>query len=62
MPVPPPGTSADPESARLLAGEMTAEEALRWYTKLVYRETGSYEATARRLRLDRRTVKAKVSR
>jgi hypothetical protein len=26
----------------------------------VYRQTGSYEETARRLRLDRRTVKSKV--
>jgi DNA-binding NtrC family response regulator len=43
-----------------LNGRLTAEELLRRYCTLVYRQTGSYEATARRLGLDRRTVKSKV--
>jgi len=30
------------------------------YCACVYSQTGSYEETARRLQLDRRTVKAKV--
>ncbi len=39
---------------------VTAEELVEAYCALVYAETGSYEATARRVGLDRRTVKAKV--
>ena len=42
------------------AGRMTADEMLSRYTTMVYRQTGSYEETARRLGIDRRTVKAKV--
>ena len=44
------------------AGKLTAEELLRGYVTLVYSRTESYEETARRLGLDRRTVKAKVDR
>jgi transcriptional regulator with AAA-type ATPase domain len=41
--------------------QLTADELVRRYCQIVYRQTGSYEATARRLGLDRRTVKAKVT-
>jgi transcriptional regulator with PAS, ATPase and Fis domain len=41
-------------------GRLTADEVLSRYCTLVYRRTGSYEETARRLGIDRRTVKAKV--
>jgi hypothetical protein len=41
-------------------GLLTADELLGRYVTLVYSRTGSYEETARRLGLDRRTVKAKV--
>jgi transcriptional regulator with AAA-type ATPase domain len=41
-------------------GSITAEQLLSHYCTLVYRHTGSYEETARRLQLDRRTVKSKV--
>jgi len=41
-------------------GELTADELLRQYCTLVYEQTGSYEETARRLQLDRRTVKGKI--
>jgi transcriptional regulator with AAA-type ATPase domain len=41
-------------------GRLTADELVQAYCALVYAETGSYEATARRIGLDRRTVKAKV--
>jgi hypothetical protein len=42
------------------AGNWTADEVLAHYSALVYRKTGSYEEAARRLGMDRRTVKAKV--
>jgi transcriptional regulator with AAA-type ATPase domain len=42
------------------AGSLTAEELLGRYVTIVYSRTRSYEETARRLGLDRRTVKAKV--
>ncbi len=44
----------------LIEGKLSADELLRRYCTLVYAETGSYEATARRLGIDRRTVRAKV--
>jgi hypothetical protein len=44
----------------ILGGELTADQLLRRYCTLVYCATGSYEATARKLKLDRRTVRAKV--
>lgn len=43
-------------------GSLTASELLSRYCTLVYSQTGSYEETARRLEMDRRTVKAKVNR
>lgn len=43
-------------------GDLTASELLNRYCTLVYSRTGSYEETARRLAIDRRTVKAKVNR
>ena len=47
-------------TSSLSAGALTADELLSRYCTLVYAQTNSYEATARRLKLDRRTVKAKV--
>ncbi|MCX5758520.1 MAG: sigma-54 factor interaction domain-containing protein, partial [Candidatus Hydrogenedentes bacterium] len=44
------------------AGHLTADDLLRRYCTLVYAETGSYLETARRLNLDRRTVKERVDR
>jgi len=42
------------------AGRLTANAMLSRYCTVVYRQTGSYEETARRLSIDRRTVKSKV--
>lgn len=43
-------------------GELTADELLDAYCKLVHRQRGGYEPAARKLGLDRRTVKARVTR
>ena len=42
------------------AADLPAEEILRRYCTLVYAKTGSYQEAARRLGLDRRTVKSRV--
>jgi DNA-directed RNA polymerase specialized sigma24 family protein len=44
------------------AGRLTADELLTRYATVVYHQTGSYEETARRIGIDRRTVKTKVDR
>src|SRR5262245_22184223 len=55
--------SAHEEFSRAFTeGELTADELLRRYCTLVYAQTRSYEETARRLQLDRRTVKSKIDR
>jgi transcriptional regulator with AAA-type ATPase domain len=41
-------------------GMLTADELLRRYCTLVYAQTGSYQETAQRLQLDRRTIKGKI--
>ena len=46
--------------SQLERGELSADELLRRYCTIVYAQTGSYEEAARRLGIDRRTVKAKV--
>jgi hypothetical protein len=56
------GDAVDRFSADLRAGRLTAEQALSRYSTIVYRRTGSYEETARRLQIDRRTVKSKIDR
>lgn len=50
----------DDFSRRYEAGEATAEEVLSRYAAHLYRLTGSFEEAARRMKLDRRTVKKKV--
>jgi transcriptional regulator with PAS, ATPase and Fis domain len=44
------------------SGRVTADELLSRYCGVVYGQTGSYEETARRLKLDRRTVKSYATR
>lgn len=53
-------STRDEFSEAVRTGTMTADELLRRYCTLVYSQTGSYEETARRLQLDRRTVKSKI--
>src|SRR6185295_15504814 len=61
-----PATRIPTESPRqalaeeILSARLAAEEVLNRYCTLVYAETGSYQEAARRLGLDRRTVKARV--
>jgi transcriptional regulator of acetoin/glycerol metabolism len=50
-----------PKEPAVLDGQMTEEQLLRWYTGLVYKQTGSYQETARRLGIDRRTARARIT-
>jgi DNA-binding NtrC family response regulator len=54
------GDGVDDFYRRFRAGEFSADELLARYAARVYRLTGSYEEAARRMGMDRRTVKAKV--
>jgi DNA-binding NtrC family response regulator len=56
----PAPSDAEKFTAAFETGSLTADELLNLYAKQVYRQTGSYVATARRLKLDRRTIKARV--
>lgn len=44
-----------------LVGNLTADQLLQQYCHWIHQKTGSYEATARKLGIDRRTVKAKIA-
>lgn len=46
--------------AELRQGVLTADQLLQHYCHWVHGKTGSYESTARRLKVDRRTVKSKI--
>ncbi len=48
-----------PAVGAFVAGSFTAEEMPRRYCTLVFAQTGNYQETARRLGIDRRTVKEK---
>ena len=54
-----PGAAED-WNTLLGEGRLTAEDVLRRYTRHVHGQAGTVEETARRLDLDRRTVKAKL--
>jgi DNA-binding NtrC family response regulator len=62
----PPGSlgtpGGDPFLDPIRAGTLTADDLLRRYCTHVHALTGSYQETARRLGIDRRTVRAKVDR
>jgi len=53
-------TGDDAFLAKFRSGQWSAEEVLAKYSAQVYLQAGSYEEAARRLGLDRRTVRAKV--
>jgi transcriptional regulator with AAA-type ATPase domain len=62
-----PPTTSDPTAAsradwleQAAAGTLTADELLSHYCRSVHAQLGTYEATAERLGLDRRTVRRKV--
>ncbi len=55
-----PRGAAEALAEGLRRGSLSAEQLLQRYCALVYEQTGSYLETARRLGLDRRTVRAKV--
>ncbi len=55
---------ADPARAladRIHRGELSADDLLREYCTLVYARTGTFEKAAQVLKLDRRTVRAKIT-
>jgi len=60
MPLP-PRCPAAALAAELATGRLTAEQVLRRYCSIVYAQTRNLEETARRLDLDRRTVKARLA-
>lgn len=53
-------SAADVLIQQINTRSLTAEELLQRYCDLVYSHTGSYEQTARLLKLDRRTVKSRI--
>jgi hypothetical protein len=59
-PRPRPSLPDDALLPALTPGTLSAEALLCRYCTLVYAQTGSYLETARRLQLDRRTVKSKI--
>ena len=57
---PPRAAAREDWNSLLGEGRLTAEEVLRRYTRQVHTQSGSVEEAARRLDLDRRTVKARL--
>lgn len=52
--------AAPPWLGQAIRAELSAESLLQCYCDWVYQQSGSYDATAKKLSLDRRTVKAKI--
>ena len=56
------GVRRGAERADCLRAELSADRMLEAYCTLAYAAAGSYQDAARRLGLDRRTVKARIDR
>jgi transcriptional regulator with PAS, ATPase and Fis domain len=56
----PPSDPVEQIAQDFRAGRLSAEDLLSRYCTVVYSKTRSYEETARRLGIDRRTVKSKI--
>ena len=54
------GVRAEALAADVASATLDAEQLMRRYCTLVYARYGSYEAAARHLGVDRRTVKARI--
>jgi transcriptional regulator with GAF, ATPase, and Fis domain len=57
---PSPVSAREQIADAMLQGRLSADALLSQYCTLVFAQTGSYQETARRLQLDRRTVKSKI--
>ncbi len=57
-----PRAEDDALTCALRGERLTADELLNRYCKLTYEQAGSYQEAARRLQLDRRTVKSRAQR
>ncbi len=57
-----PGSPRQELAAAVASGSLDAGTLLGRYAALLYHETGSYEETAHRLKLDRRTAKGRIDR
>ncbi len=56
----PPASRREQIARDIYDGQLSADELLSRYCTLVFAQIGNYQETARRLRLDRRTVKNKI--
>jgi len=59
-PRPAPHRVREELASAILGAALTVDAMLRRYCTLVFAQTGSYDGAARRLGIDRRTVKEKV--
>ncbi len=55
-----PETDSPPWIQKAVRGDLNADQLLQNYCRWIYEKVGSYDGAARRLGIDRRTVKAKI--
>lgn len=51
----------NPEIGKIITGSLTLDELTSWYCTHLYKKLGTYGAVAELLKIDRRTVKEKIS-